>query len=145
MKTISWNISKRRPGKPGTAPLSRAKVCVSSSAARTRLTAEPLLLGSQRFALLHLLAHLLEHAARYRRIVAELHGELTAPRRVGAEIADVAEHFTERHVRLDTDVGGRRLLPIDHTTAPIEIADHVAHVGLGDEHVHLHDRLEQLG
>src|SRR5690606_7683620 len=71
--------------------------------------------------------------------------ELTTASGRRTQITDVAEHLAERHVRLDAHIGGAGLLALDHATTAVQVADHVAYVGVRYEHVHLHDWLEQLG
>src|SRR5690606_17162882 len=62
----------------------------------------------------------------------------------GTQVTDVAKHFPKRYVRLDTYVGGAWLLALDHPTTSVQVTDDVTHVGVGHEHVHLHDRFQQF-
>eukprot|EP00302_Diacronema_sp_CCMP2436_P025919 CAMPEP_0179931864 /NCGR_PEP_ID=MMETSP0983-20121128/10922_1 /TAXON_ID=483367 /ORGANISM="non described non described, Strain CCMP 2436" /LENGTH=262 /DNA_ID=CAMNT_0021836351 /DNA_START=321 /DNA_END=1111 /DNA_ORIENTATION=+ len=61
-----------------------------------------------------------------------------------AQRGDVLEHLGERHLGLDQlDVPALVEQLIDHAAARVYVADHVAHVVLGHDHLHAHHRLHQ--
>src|SRR6202790_3024597 len=87
--------------------------------------------------------YLVRDIARHRLIMRELHGVGgTAPRHA-AQLSDIAEHFRQRHVRHDGDVGAALQLVQDRAAAPIDVADHVAQVIPRRDSLDLHDRLQQ--
>ena len=72
-----------------------------------------------------------------------LHRVLAAALRAGAEVSRVAEHLSQRNESVDLLRAAAGLEALDLTTAGVEVADHVAHVLVGDDDADLHDRLEQ--
>src|SRR6476619_500545 len=73
----------------------------------------------------------------------ELHGEARAALRLGAQVADVAEHLGQRDEALD-DLGAADVLhALDLATAGVDVTDDVAHVVLGRTDLDGHHRLEQ--
>src|SRR6476661_1381776 len=73
----------------------------------------------------------------------ELHGEARATLRLGAQVADVAEHLGQRDEALD-DLGAADVLhALDLATAGVDVTDDLAHVVLGRTDLDGHHRLEQ--
>ena len=61
-----------------------------------------------------------------------LHRVLAAALRAGAEVSRVAEHLSQRNESVDLLRAAAGLEALDLTTAGVEVADHVAHVLVGD-------------
>src|SRR6478735_1849452 len=73
----------------------------------------------------------------------ELHGEARATLRLGAQVADVAEHLGQRDEALD-DLGAADVLhALDLATTGVDVTDDLAHVVLGRTDLDGHHRLEQ--
>ena len=62
-----------------------------------------------------------------------LHRVLATALRAGAEVSRVAEHLSQRNESVDLLRAAAGLEALDLTTAGVEVADHVAHVLVGDD------------
>src|SRR5712691_2622850 len=80
---------------------------------------------------------------RRRLVPIEVHRIGGAALRPRPEIGRIAEHFRQRHARLD-DLRAAAIFLRLYVAAPAgEVAHHVAHVILGDDHLDAHHRLEE--
>ena len=77
--------------------------------------------------------------------MAGLHGVLAAALGAGAQVGGVAEHLREGDVGVDLLGPGAGLQFGDGSPAGVEIADHVAHILVGDDDADLHDGFQQGG
>src|SRR6266568_4227099 len=82
-------------------------------------------------------------AVRDLRVMPELHRVGGAALRLGAEVGGVAEHVGQRHLRGDDLRIAARVHTLDLAAPRVQIADDVAHEGLGRHHLDVHDRLEE--
>src|SRR5699024_9390452 len=85
---------------------------------------------------------LLRHTRRDLGVVGEDHRVVGPALRLRPEVADVAEHFRQRHAGLH-EAGARPLLHrVDLAAAGVDVADDVPHVVLGGRDLDDHKRLE---
>src|ERR1700722_4340365 len=78
-------------------------------------------------------------------VLAELHRESGATLAHRAHRGRVTEHLRQWHFGRHGLARGRVVHTHDLATTAIEVADHIAHVFLGRDHLDLHDRLEDDG
>src|SRR5277367_4960959 len=76
-------------------------------------------------------------------VVLELHRVVGAPLGVGAKVGRVAEHLAQRDLCGHGQRVATALLTFDASTAPAEVADHVAEEVVGGDDLDSEDRLEQ--
>mmetsp|Transcript_11034 Transcript_11034/g.29223 ORF Transcript_11034/g.29223 Transcript_11034/m.29223 type:complete len:314 (-) Transcript_11034:559-1500(-) len=88
---------------------------------------------------------LLLNVGRHQRVLVEVHrvGRTALGRR--AERRHVLEHVGERHLRAHHLHVAALAELAHHATPAVDVADNVAHVLLGRDHLHLHHRLHELG
>src|SRR5215213_10013407 len=82
---------------------------------------------------------------RYHIIVIQLHSKVTAPTCDRAQLGSVVAHFRHWDVSNNCRIAMFRFRALHASTACIEIAHHIAHIGVRDRHTHFHDWLEQHG
>src|SRR5690606_11204506 len=90
------------------------------------------------------LLNFLGDCSRNRFIVVELHRVLRTALGHRTQVVDIFEHVGERHHGADHNCNAAGFLPLDLSTAAVQVADDVADVILRRNHLDLHDRLKQL-
>src|SRR5271157_1671234 len=92
---------------------------------------------------LHLGHDFFGHRTRRLFVPREVHGKRCAALGVRAHVSGVAEHFRQRHHRLDHLRPGAMLKAFDAAAPAAQVTDDGAHVLLRHNHFHRHYRLQQ--
>src|SRR5690606_34319515 len=103
-----------------------------------------LVFSSVRFFLFLFRDYCFSHVCWAWRVVCEFHRELATTRSHGTQGADVTEHFGQRYFSFNTYTRYTSVLTVDHTATTVQVTDNITYVIFRSEHVHLHDRFQQL-
>src|SRR5947208_2455270 len=94
---------------------------------------------------LHPRHNLFTDVLRRRLVAIEMHRVGGASLRARSQVGRVAEHLRQRHPRLDDLRPAAILLRLDVAAPARQVAHHIAHIVLRDDHFDAHHRLEQHG